>query len=151
MVFGNFISVCESYELLSRDERDHAEKEEVIRDKRAVLVARARKEKDIRQRIEYLAAKKDEVIKTQGIDAYEGSDHEEIERELLLALIKQAVHDTFNEIRMIEQELPMLDHLAALQRGDAPPPTSSTPKKVLPRAQDCFPAHQPRSQTLWMV
>merc|ERR1712137_1292549 len=102
LYFGNFISVCDSLELLSREEREQAEREEVTRDARAQLIARTRKEREINQRIEYLSAKKEEIISTQGIDAYENSEREEIEREIYLALIKQAVHRTFNEIQIIE-------------------------------------------------
>ena len=52
LFFGNFISVCDAFELLSTDERIEAEKESIVRDKREDLIARARKERDLKQRIE---------------------------------------------------------------------------------------------------
>mmetsp|Transcript_41087 Transcript_41087/g.63275 ORF Transcript_41087/g.63275 Transcript_41087/m.63275 type:complete len:236 (+) Transcript_41087:29-736(+) len=129
LFFGNFISVCDNFELLSSDERKQAEKEAEVKDRRADLIARARKEKEVNDRIEYLTKKKAEIVKTRGTDAYEGSDEEENERALYLTKIKQAVLRTFNEIRMIEQELPMLDHLEAMKRGEVEPAAPPPPKK----------------------
>merc|ERR1712232_28899 len=88
--------------------------------------------RDLKQRIEYLIKKKESIVATRGTEAYEGSDEEEIERELYLAMIKQAVVRTFKEVRMIEQELPMLEHMDALKRGDVepakPPPPKANPQ-----------------------
>lgn len=132
MFFGNFISVCDAFELLSTDERKQAEKEAEGKERREELIAQARKERDLKQRIEYLIKKKESIVATRGTEAYEGSDEEEIERELYLAMIKQAVVRTFKEVRMIEQELPMLEHMDALKRGDVepakPPPPKANPQ-----------------------
>lgn len=52
MFFGNFISVCDAFELLSTDERKQAEKEAEGKERREELIAQARKERDLKQRIE---------------------------------------------------------------------------------------------------
>ena len=51
LFFGNFISVCDNFELLSSDERKEAEKEAEVKDRRAELIAKARKEKEVNDRI----------------------------------------------------------------------------------------------------
>jgi len=76
-----------------------------------------------------LTEKKAKIIATRGTDAYEDSSEEEIERQLYLTKIKQAVLTTFKEIRMIEQELPMLEHMDALARGEVKPAAPPAPKK----------------------
>merc|ERR1712137_135139 len=100
-----------------------------VKDKRDELIARARKEKEVQTRIAYLRAKKEEIVSKRGTEAYEGSDEEEIERNLYITQIKQAVLRTFTEIRMIEQELPMLDHIEAMKRGEVKPAAAPPPKK----------------------
>jgi len=45
-----------------------------------------------------LTEKKAKIIATRGTDAYEDSSEEEIERQLYLTKIKQAVLTTFKEV-----------------------------------------------------
>jgi len=130
MFFGNFIQVCEMVGILSQHDKEEAENPPSPAEKRDQLLQRGRLEKETNQRLKELEEKRKKLNPAD----YEGSDLEELERELHLTKLQQDVNSTFTEIRMIENELPILTHIEELKsKGQSLKPQPPPENKREPR------------------
>eukprot|EP01094_Clydonella_sp_ATCC50884_P020817 TRINITY_DN4403_c0_g1_i1.p1 TRINITY_DN4403_c0_g1~~TRINITY_DN4403_c0_g1_i1.p1 ORF type:complete len:371 (+),score=136.21 TRINITY_DN4403_c0_g1_i1:132-1244(+) len=116
--FQNFIRICEAMELLSADDIAVFEREgEPSREqKRNELIAFAKREQKNKAAKEDIARRRQTL---QGGGAESEANVEELERELALAVLDDAVMSALKETAMIGQELPMLEYMEQLkQKGE---------------------------------
>lgn len=83
--------------------------------KRTEKVERYRRSKELDTKVAYLFSRKREVLGDEYLWGAGGAFDEDMERELILALLSRAVGKAAEEIASTEQELPMLEMM--LERG----------------------------------
>lgn len=107
--------------------------------KRSEKIERYKRSKELDSKVAYLFGKKREVLGDEFLWGAGGTFDEEMERELILALLSRAVGQAAENIAAAEQELPMLEMM--MERGGlgAPPPPKqldSSEKPWILRIQD---------------
>lgn len=105
--------------------------------KRDEKIARYRRSKELDEQVAYLFRKKREVLGDELQWGHGGAFDEEMERELTLALLSRAVAAAAEDIASAEQELPLLEMMAARGGpGNAPKPPPAAEKPFIVRIQD---------------
>jgi len=109
------------------------------RSKRDEKIARYKRSKELDEKAAYLFAKKREVLGDEYLWGAGSSFDEDMERELILALLGRACAAAADSIASAEQELPLLEMMAARGGPGAPPPRAPLPaaeKPFILRIQD---------------
>jgi len=105
--------------------------------KRDEKIARYKRSKELDEKAAYLFKKKKEVLGDEFQWGHGGTFDEEMERDLILALLSRAVASAAEDIVSAEQELPLLEMMAARGGpGNAPKPPPSTEKPFIVKIQD---------------
>merc|ERR1719162_2008141 len=107
--------------------------------KRDEKIARYKRTKDLDEKVAYLFQKKREVLGDEFQWGHGSNFDEDMERDLILALLSRAVAKAAEDVDSAEQELPLLEMMA--ERGGpgtgppAPPPDPAE-KPFIVRIQD---------------
>mmetsp|Transcript_118188 Transcript_118188/g.294845 ORF Transcript_118188/g.294845 Transcript_118188/m.294845 type:complete len:375 (+) Transcript_118188:55-1179(+) len=106
--------------------------------KRDEKIARHKRAKELDEQVAYLFKKKREVFGDEFHWGHGGAFDEDMERDLILKLLGRAVASAAEEIASAEQELPLLEMMAARGGPGAPPPQRPPPaeKPFIVKIQD---------------
>lgn len=107
--------------------------------KRDEKIARYKRSKELDEQVAHLFKKKREVFGDEFHWGHGGTFDEDMERELTLALLGRAIASAAEDISSAEQELPLLEMMAARGGpGGAPPPrpAASSEKPFIVKIQD---------------
>jgi len=97
--------------------------------KRDEKIARFKRSKELDEQVAYLFKKKREVFGDEFHWGHGGTFDEDMERDLILKLLGRAVASAAEEIASAEQELPLLEMMAARGGPEAPPPERPPPSE----------------------
>lgn len=125
-----FLHDCERLGLANRDDLRAVERDPEARLDAASLreekIGRYRRGKELDQKVEYLFSKKKEALGDDLRWGHDGSFDEDMERELILALLGRAAASAVDNMLSALQELPMLEMMMARGGLSASAPASSS-------------------------
>lgn len=100
--------------------------------KRDEKIARYKRTKELDEKTAYLFKKKREVLGDEYQWGHGGNFDEDMERDLILALLSRAVATASEDVDSAEQELPLLEMMAARGGPGAGPPARQPPSSEKP-------------------
>mmetsp|Transcript_43694 Transcript_43694/g.103135 ORF Transcript_43694/g.103135 Transcript_43694/m.103135 type:complete len:360 (-) Transcript_43694:147-1226(-) len=117
------VADAEDVKALNRDPQDKPTQAQ----KREEKIARYKRCKELDEQVSRLFERKKELKGDEWSWGASGGFDEESERDLIIALLKRSVSRCVEQIALTQEELPMLEIMAARGGPDAPPPKREKP------------------------